>query len=573
MKIRYLLSFIFVFCSAATALDREAFTFTQYDLEVRLEPEQQRLAVRGTMTLRNDSTTPQKNASLQISSSLAWRSIQIGGKPVQFVSQPYTSDIDHTGALSEAIIAFPQVIPAAGTVQIEVGYEGTIPLDVTRLTRIGVPEGDARHSDWDQMSTSFSAVRGMGYVTWYPVATDSANLSQGNSVFETVGRWQAREQPSGMRVNLCQLAGGSQLAFMNDTGQPATPAPSTKTQGFSCREHRFDPLGTASPSFVVGSYELLGRPNAQIYYFPQDKNLASDYGLAGDLAEHFVRDWFGPPSQKVHVFELEDPDAAPFESGSSLMAPLSIAKDSRLAQMTAVHQFVHAAFHSNRPWIEEGIAHFAQAVYREQQSSREAGLEFMGLHRAAIVESEKAIAAQNKPANTSDESLVNTSLPEFYRSKAMYVWWMLRDMLGDTELKKALAAYRAEQDQDPAYIQHLLEKQSKRDLEWFFDGWVYRDKGLPDFQVEAAVPRPVLGGAYVVTVTVQNLGSAGAEVPVRVVGEGGEVVKRLQVPANTKASIRIEVPSIPQEVVVNDGSVPETDFGNNSMKIPVPKAP
>ncbi len=38
----------------ASALDREAFTFTNYDLDVRVEPEQQRLAVRGKLTLRND---------------------------------------------------------------------------------------------------------------------------------------------------------------------------------------------------------------------------------------------------------------------------------------------------------------------------------------------------------------------------------------------------------------------------------------------------------------------------------------------------------------------------------------
>ena len=33
-----------------------------------------------------------------------WRSIKVSGEPVQFVSQTYNSDIDHTGALSEAIV-------------------------------------------------------------------------------------------------------------------------------------------------------------------------------------------------------------------------------------------------------------------------------------------------------------------------------------------------------------------------------------------------------------------------------------------------------------------------------------
>src|ERR1700690_4067418 len=91
----------------AQALDREAFTFTNYNLNVRVEPEQQRLGVRGKITLRNDSATPQKIAVLQISSSLDWRSVKAADKPLQFVSQPYTSDIDHTGALSEAIVTLP----------------------------------------------------------------------------------------------------------------------------------------------------------------------------------------------------------------------------------------------------------------------------------------------------------------------------------------------------------------------------------------------------------------------------------------------------------------------------------
>src|SRR3989441_11134723 len=93
--------------SWAVAIDREAFTFKKYYPETRLEPEQQSLGARGKITLRNDPTQPQKIAVLQISSSLAWRSIKVDGKAVQFVSQPYASDFDHTAALSEAIVTLP----------------------------------------------------------------------------------------------------------------------------------------------------------------------------------------------------------------------------------------------------------------------------------------------------------------------------------------------------------------------------------------------------------------------------------------------------------------------------------
>jgi hypothetical protein len=49
-----------------------------------------------------------------------------------------------------------------------------------------------------------------------------------------------------------------------------------------------------------------------------------------------------------------------------------------------------------------------------------------------------------------------------------------------------------------------------------------------------------------------------------------EVIKRLRVPAKSQASIRIETSSAPQEAVVNDGSVPESDVSNNTYKVASP---
>src|SRR5208283_1961075 len=186
MKFLLLICVLLGFASAAWALDREAFTIAKYDLAISLEPAQQRLGARGKITLRNDSTHPQKIAALQISSSLNWRSIRVDGKAVQFVSQHYTSDIDHTGALSEAIVTLPAEIKPKNSVELEIGYEGVIPMDTTRLTRVGVPQEIAKHSSWDQISPAFTAVRGAGYVAWYPITTESADFSEGNSLFEVV---------------------------------------------------------------------------------------------------------------------------------------------------------------------------------------------------------------------------------------------------------------------------------------------------------------------------------------------------------------------------------------------------
>ena len=106
----------------AFAIDREAFTFTKYELDARIERDQQRLGVRGRLTLRNDSNTPQKIAILQISSSLDWRSIRADDKQLQFVSQPYTSDVDHTGSLSEAVVTLPRELKPKESIDLEIGY-------------------------------------------------------------------------------------------------------------------------------------------------------------------------------------------------------------------------------------------------------------------------------------------------------------------------------------------------------------------------------------------------------------------------------------------------------------------
>ena len=78
-----LLGVLCVLCglvSPALALDREAFAFTDYNLDVRIEPEQQRLAVRGKVTLRNDSALPQKTA-YEISASLVGSEMCIRDRP------------------------------------------------------------------------------------------------------------------------------------------------------------------------------------------------------------------------------------------------------------------------------------------------------------------------------------------------------------------------------------------------------------------------------------------------------------------------------------------------------------
>ncbi len=556
----------------AAALDREAFTFTHYDLNAQVEPAQQRLGVRGKITLRNDSQSPQKTLSLQISSSLHWSSIQLDGKPAEFTSQTYTSDIDHTGALTEAIVTLPRAIAPKQTIALEIGYEGVIPQDATRLTRIGAPADVAKHSDWDQISPAFTGLRGIGYVAWYPIATEAANLSEGNSVLEEVARWKQRESEAAMKISLC-LSGHDELptALMNDapSGVPGSSMSATTSGDLSaCGDHSFPRITQTVPTMIVANLSPMEQASVYIHYLPDHKSAAENYALAVEETAPFIDKWFGDhrndPGTKAQVVDLPDPDAAPFESGNMLLMPLNV-KDSALL-LSALQQLTHLEFLSPRSWIHDGLAHYAQLKFLQERGGRPAVLDYLQGHRDALLASEKQTkaATANQPA---EHSLINSADDFYIQNKAMNVWWMLRDIVGETALHAALHNYRAADDKDAYYMQKLIEAQSHRDLAWFFDDWVYRDRGLPDFHIVSVYPRPLLTGGYMVTVVVENLGEAAAEVPVTLHMADKEATERLMVPGKSQASVRIQAGAMPQEVTVNDGSVPETDMSNNVYKM------
>jgi hypothetical protein len=556
MKFLHVLCVLCGLIVPALALDREAFTFTNYRLDVRVEPEQQRLAVRGRITLRNDSASPQKSLVLQISSSLDWRSIQLDGKPLEYVDHEYTSDIDHTGALSEAVVTLEKEVPPKGTVEVDIGYEGVIALDTSRLTRIGMPEDKAKHSDWDQIGKSFTAVRGIGYVAWYPVATEAANLSDGNSVPETVGRWKVKHAETTMQLTFESTANVPILFSGTPNLFAVVPDPGiTKVADYSMIRP-----GVNVPTFVIANYEKLTRDAITVEYLPGQQDAAETYEEVAVQIDAPV----GRGSGSLQILGLPDPDASSFVTEGMLLTPLKSPMTNE-AELNIVYAKARHLVLSPRAWIQDGLAHYAQAAFIEAQKGRQSALDYLNAHQAALVDAEKQIAG--KPGDReSTRALINAPDDLYLQTKAMDVWWMLKEMVGNTP-NEALFNYQVAEDKEPEYMQRLIEKQYHRDLQWFFDDWVYHDRGLPDFRVDSVFSRPIENGGFLVTITIENLGNAGAEVPVTLEFDGGEIRRRLEVRGKSKASVRIEVPSTPRQVVVNDGSVPESDLSNNIYKI------
>lgn len=558
-----------ILCASCLALDRNAFTFIKYDFELRANPEESAIAARGKITLRNDSSQPQTHAALQISSSLEWRMIESGGTQLEYLTEPQTSDIDHTGKLNEAIVTLPGAVPPKGTVELEIGYSGVIPKDGTRLIKAGLPEAAALASDWDRVSPEFTAVRGIGHVAWYPIATEASSIGR-NTVFSAISRWQQRQAEAEMKVRFCWVTDEDRsytVAANGDFNGLSSANAELEGARTGCTSYAYRNLTETIPSFAIGSFEMLTRPAIAIYSLAGHQAQASDFAISAEKVQPWIEEWFGKVTSKVQVIELPDANDIPFDAGIMLFTPLNN-KDKKFVEVTMAHQLTHAAFKSPRPWISEGLAQFAQALVRERQDGRRAAIDFMHTRLPVLIAAEEQNAGSAKPSGDAAQSLISTTDEVYYRTKAMYVWWMLRDMLGDIPLQAVLKSYKGDQDRDPAYVQHLVAGQGKRDLEWFFDDWVYRDRGLPDFKIAAAASRETLSDRSVVAITVENAGGAGAEVPITVHMSNGEKSSRMVIRAKGKEVTRIAVPGKPTDVSANDGSVPEMDPSDNLFKLP-----
>lgn len=571
---------------SAPALDREAFTVTRYQLDVQIDRASQVMAVTGKLTLRNDSKVPQKNAALQVSSSLRWNGIAIADQPAEWIGDDYTSDIDHTGLLSEAIVNLPTAVPSAGTIVLDVQFGGRVTADSTRLTRMGAPAELALRNDWDQISPSFTAVRGLGYVVWYPVSISAVSLSDGNAVVDAIAAWKRRHQQSTFHAHVSVIDEDARLCIagtaMASTCGVLSKTDDPRSEGITnqiSNDIRLSGLAQAVPAFAVAEYTRLERPGLALFYIRDQASVAQDYATAAEGNQSMLNEWLGSSSNTATVIALADPNANPYQSGSLLLAPLRRSQAATIEQLLIPVQ-VAARFRSPRPWIENGLQRFLQAINIERHSGRKSALQFLDEYRLPLVKVEEAEANPGDKENHARESaanrtLLNTADEILLQGKGSYVFWMLRDMIGDVPLEKALTGYRPESDTNPGYFQGLLLQNSARDLAWFFEDWVYQDPGLPEFRIDNVYARPQAdpNKLYLVTITIENLGGVSAEVPVSIQTSSGERWVRMLVKARQKNSERTQLPAALTRVVVNDGSVPEVDPSNNTFDVPPKSEP
>lgn len=562
-----------------TDAERAALRVTSYDLDVRVTPATSHLAVRARVTVRNAGSAALTRVALQVSSSLTWASARLlpEGVALPVAQHLLDTDADHTGVARELVLTLPVPLAAGDSVTLNTFYEGAVKADATRLTRIGAAPAKAAATDWDNVT----AMRGFGNVLWYPVASPALFLGDGAKLFQAIAAARLRDQAATVRLRLAVEYNGEAPVAVYFCGRRAAltalpddpDLPTTSGAGVASAEFPAEAIGFRLPSlFLVEDPEELLAPLAD-----GTKLLAvetDDAAALPRLSESalgiapLLQQWFGP--KPLSALTVLDHSGEPFEDGPLVVAPVGTLAASSSSEALA-HSLTHAWVQTGPPWMDEGLAQFTALLWTEQQQGRAAMVaELTELLRPLTLAEPMFAAGQAGPTG---EPVIAAADELYYRRKAAAIWMMLRGIVGDAALASALTTWRAEPvsqasaaDQAVGF-EALLEKVSGKDLGWFFRDWVLHDRGLADLSIVDVAPRLLPAGkghdaGWLVAVTVHNDGAAEVEVPIVIRSAVGtetySTTKRLRVPAFGSVTDRVVVEAAPTEVVVNDGTVPET---------------
>lgn len=586
---------------AITSAERSSILFTAWDLDLHLAPASSHLTARVQFTVQNVTSAPISQLTLQLSSTLHWDALS-AAIPLTFTEHTLPTDADHTGEMTEALVHLSHPIPPGSTLTLTGLYSGAIAASGERLIRIGAPAGQATQADWDKISPEITALRGFGNVLWYPVSSPQLFLGDGARLFQAVGLSRLQQANSTLRARISieyvgeppvdAFLNGRRHPLQNVTEEPNSPV--VESHGVATAGFPKSPIGFRTPSLFVTSQNLRPSDNQLLQVATTRPEAIVPYTAASNDLSGLLRDWLGPAP--LVPLTLIDHSGQPFEDDAFLAIPLS-ATDANQVTPAMVHSLAHAWFRSSLPWLNEGVPQFLSLLYTESTDGREKALAELRqlINPLTLVEPEKPAEAASStsteysssssssegppsalpstlppPPGVPGQSLIAAHDEIYYRAKAAAVFWLLRSIAGDAPLKRALKTYRDEvrnadpaSPEDPHAFQRVLEAACQKNLSSVFDDWVYQDRGLADLSITNVTPRDMparngKGVSWLVAVEVHNAGFVTVDVPVTVRSGTLTSTERLHIPPRSTVSTRILFEGVPQEVQVNDGTIPET---------------
>jgi hypothetical protein len=460
-----------------------------------------------------------------------------------------------------------------------------------RLELLGADPIQAALTDWDAIvpttDAGATALRGFGNVFWYPVAQPTALLGDANHLIELAGqqRHQNLEATLSLRLTIDYKGDPPDAVIFDGHLEPLTRTPDeddqlvAQTRGLATASFAPVPIGFRVPSLFLTAQQAAPASGRALDVISANSDAALPYETAVEALLPLMHDALGPAPLRPML--LLDHRGEPFEDSALLVAQLAAGAHAEDIAPHLVRPLTHAWFRiagAQNLWLDEGVPELMSLLWTERSQGRVAALAELQRASVLIALAEPDLAAHPDAAG---QALTSAESDPYIRLKSSAVLWQLRELLGDAVFREGLLVFRhslqtsPELARNPKSFERTLEHSSGKDLAWFFDDWVYRDRGLPDLTIAAVNPRPLparLGknGGSLVAVDVRNDGDSVADVPVTVRAGALTASDRLRIPPHSLRSTRIVFEGTPETVEVNDGSVPELRASTHTLNLQGP---
>jgi aminopeptidase N len=220
------------------------------------------------------------------------------------------------------------------------------------------------------------------------------------------------------------------------------------------------------------------------WVFPENKKEGfNDYAVAKDILSFFMN-YIGPyPYKKLANVQSKTMFGGMENAGAIFYAENSVT-GLRQDESLMAHEIVHQWFGDmatekkfSHLWLSEGFATYLAHIYDEEKNGEERFTDAMKAERDEVND---FVKNYHKPVVDSASSFMELLNTNSYQ-KGSWVLHMLRRQLGDSVFKKGIRNYYATfagRNADTRDLQKIFEQVSGKNLERFFNQWLYTPENL-----------------------------------------------------------------------------------------------
>ncbi|MEE4115244.1 MAG: M1 family metallopeptidase [Marinilabiliaceae bacterium] len=238
--------------------------------------------------------------------------------------------------------------------------------------------------------------------------------------------------------------------------------------------------------FASQLLDRVGGTDIWTYVFPEDREIGfSDFSAAIDPFTFFSDRIGSYPYEKLANVQSKTIFGGMENAGCIFYSERTVSGNKRAESLMA-HEIAHQWFGNSvtegdwhHVWLSEGFATYFTSLYFEFKDGPDKLRSSMASSRTRVIR-----AIDRRPAPVIDTTITNFMelLSTYSYQKGAWVLHMLRNEMGDEHFNTAIRTYYSRFRNRNALTSDLrstMEEFSQKDLETFFDQWLYR----PDIPV------------------------------------------------------------------------------------------